>query len=154
MLAAFWTVFGVGAVVGGILAGHLGRWPQWATTIGIVLGWGVSLLPLGLGAPVWVSIAAFGAGGLIYAPYQATSMALFQRAVPTDRLPAVLAARGVATVLSTPVGTVLGGPLLALAGPRGALLVSALATIALGVTAAAWRACRWRGSRPGRRRPG
>nr|WP_245603557.1 MFS transporter [Salinispora cortesiana] len=68
-LAAFWAVFGVGAIVGGFAAGYLRRWRLWPVTITIVLAWGVALLPLGAGAPTGVALVMFAVGGLVWAPF-------------------------------------------------------------------------------------
>jgi MFS transporter, DHA3 family, macrolide efflux protein len=132
-LGLYYTAFGLGALGGGLATGYLRRWPLWPTTVGIVIGFGVAMLPLGLPVPVGLSLPAFALAGLIWAPYLSTSMALFQaRTSPTD-LPRVLAARGAITVLAVPVGTMLGGPLTAAVGARQTLLLCAVATIALGV---------------------
>ncbi|MCW3816375.1 MFS transporter [Micromonospora sp. DR5-3] len=135
-LGLYYTAFGVGALVGGLATGYLRRWSLWSTTIRIVIGFGAAMLPLGLNAPIALSLPAFALAGLIWAPYLSTSMALFQRSTTATRLPQVLAARGAVTVLAVPLGTMLGGPLTATIGARQTLLLCAAATIALGVVAA------------------
>ncbi|MGW5668920.1 MFS transporter [Micromonospora sp. NPDC003776] len=135
-LGLYYTAFGVGAVLGGLATGYLRRWPLWPTIVGIVSGFGVAMLPLGLGAPVGLSLPTFALAGLIWSPYLAVSMALFQRRTTPARLPQVLAANGAVTVLAVPVGTMLGGPLTAAVGARQTLLLCAAATIVLGVVAA------------------
>ncbi|MBM0206015.1 MFS transporter [Micromonospora sp. STR1s_5] len=137
LLGAYYTAFGIGGLAGGLIAGHLGRWPLRATTIGIVVAFGVTMLPLGLGAPIGVSLPAFALAGLIWAPYMSTSMALFQRSTSIGQLPAVLAANGAILVLAVPLGTMLGGPLVGAIGPRPTLLLCAVAIVALGLTAGA-----------------
>ncbi|MET8526143.1 MFS transporter [Micromonospora sp. NPDC005172] len=136
LLGAYYTAFGVGGLVGGVVAGHLRHWPLRATTIGIVIGFGVAMLPLGLGTPVGVSLPAFALAGLIWAPYMSTSMALFQRSASTEQLPAVLAANGAVLVLAVPLGTMLGGPLVGVIGPRPTLLLCGMAILVLGLVAA------------------
>jgi hypothetical protein len=83
----------------------------------------------------------------LYAPYPALSATLFQRDSPPGLLSQALAARGALTVLATPVGTALGGPLVAWLGAQRTLLASAAATIALGLGATAVLALRRRDSR-------
>lgn len=136
VLGSYYTAFGIGGVVGSLAAGHLRRWSLWPTTIGIVVGFGTAMLPLGLGAPLGLSLPAFALAGLIWAPYMSTSMALFQASTTTAKLPQVLAANGAVTVLAVPLGTMLGGPLVTTIGARETLLLCAAATVALGVTAA------------------
>ncbi|MFD9370909.1 MFS transporter [Streptomyces sp. NPDC060020] len=136
LLAAFYTAFGVGAVLGSVLAGHLGRLPMWPVMTGIVVAFGVFLLPVGLGAPTAVGIAGFAAAGLLWPPYASLSTALFQRSAPRDLLPQTLAASSAVHVLAVPLGTALGGPLVAGLGARETLLVSAASIVLLGLAAA------------------
>ncbi|WP_422751160.1 MFS transporter [Micromonospora sp. WMMD1219] len=135
-LAAYYTAFGVGSLLGGLLTGHLRGWPLRTTLAGIVALFGAALLPLGLGAPVVLSLPAFALAGLVWAPYQPTATALFQRRAGTVDLPRVLAANGAVTVLAVPLGTMLGGPATALLGARPTLLACAVTILALGLAAA------------------
>ncbi|MFG1872574.1 MFS transporter [Micromonospora arborensis] len=143
LLGMFYTVFGVGGLVGGVVAAYLRRWPLRVTTIGIVIGFGAAMLPLGLGAPLGVSLLAFALAGVIWAPYMSTSMALFQRSTSTAQLPAVLAANGAILVLAVPLGTMLGGPLVGAIGARPTLLLCAAAIVALGLVAGGFAISRW-----------
>ncbi|MFE2615702.1 MFS transporter [Micromonospora chalcea] len=146
-LAAYYTAFGVGSLLGGLLTGHLRGWPPRTTLAGIVALFGAALLPLGLGAPVVLSLPAFALAGLVWAPYQPTATALFQRRTGAADLPRVLAANGALAVLSVPLGTMLGGPATALLGARPTLLACAVAILALGLLTAGFTARH----RPGRR---
>jgi hypothetical protein len=147
LLGLYWVVFGVGAIIGELSAPYLRRWPVWPTMTGIVLAWGLALLPLGLPAPLWAGLAAFFAGGAIFGPWMSLSMGVFQDASPPGTLAQVLAARSSLLILAAPVGTALGGPLVAALGARGTLLASALATIALAlITTAVLARSRGRGS--------
>jgi predicted MFS family arabinose efflux permease len=136
-LGAYYTAFGIGAVIGGLITGYLTRWPLWPTTVGIVVAFGTAMLPLGLGAPTALALTSFALAGAIWAPYMSTSLALFQRSTPADRLAQVLAANGSILVLAVPLGTILGGPLVTALGAAETLLICAAATIALGTAAAA-----------------
>ncbi|MEV0132837.1 MFS transporter [Dactylosporangium sp. NPDC050688] len=142
VLGVFYTAFGAGALLGGLAAGYLSRWSLWPTTIGIVVAFGAAMLPLGLGAPTPLAAASFALAGAIWAPYMATSMALFQRTTPAAELPSVLAANGSVLVLAVPLGTMLGGPLVGALGARPTLLACAVGTVALGVVAAGLRMLR------------
>ncbi|MFF4447678.1 MFS transporter [Streptomyces sp. NPDC001502] len=139
LLGLYWTLFGAGAVLGGLAAGALRRFPLWPVTLGIVAGWGLALVPFGLGAPAAVTLACFTLGGLIYGPFTALSYTLFQERTPAASLTTVLAARSAALLTAGPVGTALGGPLIALLGPRQVLAASGIATVALAVIGAAVR---------------
>jgi Major Facilitator Superfamily len=137
LLGAFWTVFGVGAVAGGLGAGLLRNRPLWAVVVIIIVGWGAALLPLGLSGAAWPGLIGFAAGGLIYGPFTAICTALFQRACSPHVLSRVLATRSALTTPSTAVGVLLGGPVVTAAGGRSTLLASAVLTITLGVLVAA-----------------
>jgi MFS transporter, DHA3 family, macrolide efflux protein len=136
LLGVFWGVFGIGAVIGQLAAPFLRRLPVWPTMTVIVLGWGLALMPLGFDVPLGIALGAFFAGALIWGPWTSLSMAVVQEAAPRDALAQVLAARGSLLILASPLGTALGGPLVAAIGARGTLLTSALGTIAIGLAAA------------------
>jgi predicted MFS family arabinose efflux permease len=136
LLGLYWTVFGIGATLGGLGAGLLRHRPPWLVVVGIIIGWGVALLPLGLTDAVVPGLVGFAAGGLIYGPFTAICTALFQRSSPPEALSRVLAARSALTIPSTALGTLLGGPVVSAVGGRPTLLLSALLTIALGASVA------------------
>lgn len=138
LLSLFWTGFGVGATAGSIVTGLARRLPVWPVLLVAVIGWGAALAPLGMLRLPAVALACFAAGGLLYAPYPALSATLFQRESPPELLSQVLAASGALTVLATPLGTALGGPLTAWLGAQRTLLASAVATIASGLAATAF----------------
>lgn len=150
LLGLYWTLFGVGAVVGGLAAGTLRRLPLWPVNLGIVAGWGLTLVPFGLGVPAPVTVVCFALGGVIYGPFTALSYTLFQERTPEAWLTTVLAARVAALLTAAPVGTALGGPLVAATAPDQVLAASGVATVAL---AAAGAAVRFRGRRLGPARP-
>ena len=147
VLGAYWMLFGIGAVTGGLAAGALRRLPLWPVTIGIVLAWGLSLLPFGLHVPAAVTIASFTLGGAVYGPFVALSVTLMQQTSPPRHLTAMLAARSAALLTAAPLGTALGGPLTAALGPRVTLAGSGLLTVALGAAACAILAARRVGRR-------
>jgi MFS family permease len=136
LLGLYWTVFGIGATLGGLGAGLLRHRPPWLVVVGIIIGWGAALLPLGLTDAVAPGLMGFAAGGLIYGPFTAICTALFQRSTPPQALSRVLAARSALTIPSTALGTLLGGPVVSAVGGRPTLLLSAVLTIALGASVA------------------
>ncbi|MDQ0989678.1 MFS transporter [Streptomyces sp. V3I7] len=137
LLGVYWALFGVGAVLGSVAVGALRRLPLWPVMLGIVAGWGLTLVPFGLDAPASVTVACFALGGVIYGPFTAMSFTLFQERTPQALLTTVLAVRGAALLTASPGGTALGGPLTAALGPRSVLAVSGVTTVALAVVAAA-----------------
>lgn len=135
LLGWYWTFFGVGAVFGALAGGALRKLPLWPVTLGIVVGWGLALVPFGLGVSASVSLTCFALGGVIYGPFTALSFTLFQDRTPAAWLTTVLAARGAVLLTAAPVGTALGGPLTAAMGPRRVLAASGIATITLALMA-------------------
>ncbi|HEX2130244.1 MAG TPA: MFS transporter [Actinophytocola sp.] len=147
LLGLYWTLFGIGAVLGGLAVGALRRLPLWPVMVAIVVGWGLSLLPFGIGVPTAVTVACFALGGAIYAPFVALSVTLMQAKAPPRHLAAMLAARSAALLTAAPLGTALGGPLVTALGPRTTLGVSGLVTVAVGAVACVLLLVRRRGGR-------
>ncbi|MEV6303442.1 MFS transporter [Actinoplanes sp. NPDC051861] len=137
LLGAYWTAFGLGAVAGGLGAGLLRDRRLSTVVAGIIVGWGASLLPLALTHAVWAGLIGLALGGLIYGPFTAICVALFQQASPPELLSRVLATRTALTIPSTALGTLIGGPAVEALGAQPTLLLSAVLTIALGVAVAA-----------------
>jgi MFS family permease len=139
LLGAYWTSFGIGAFVATLITGALRTRNMRRTTLLIVTGWGVCLLPFAF-APVPVTVVSFALGGLIYGPFIPLTYALFQSTTSAANLPSVLAARSAIVMVSTPVGTAIGGPLVATIGATGTLFASGVATITLAAAASIlWR---------------
>jgi MFS family permease len=135
LLGLYWMLFGIGAVFGGLAVGALRQLPLWPVTVGIVVAWGLALLPFGVGAPIAVTVACFMLGGAIYGPFVALSVTLMQAKSPPEHLAAMLAARSAVLLTASPLGTALGGPLTTALGPRATLGGSGLATVVLGAVA-------------------
>ncbi len=134
LLGAYWTAFGVGALAATLITGTLRGHNIRRITLAIVAGWGACLIPFGF-APVGVTLACFALGGLIYGPFIPLTYAQFQAASSTANLPAVLAARSALMLVSTPLGTAIGGPLVGVLGASGTLAASGAATVLLALVA-------------------
>jgi MFS family permease len=139
LLGAYWTAFGIGAVIGALGAGLLRNRRLFTVVVAVIVGWGAALLPIALTHVVWAGLLGLAIGGLIYGPFTAISVALFQRTSPPQVLSRVLAIRTSLAIPSTALGTLAGGPLVTAVGAQPTLLTSAVLTIALGVTLAAAR---------------
>ena len=130
VLGAFWTCFGIGALTGSLAFGIIRRGPLLTIALAIIVGWGATLavIPF-VDAPF--GIAAFTLGGLIWAPYPILITTFLQQQASGRALTTLSAAWTSATMLATPLGTAVGGPIVAGTGAANALLVSALATLAI-----------------------
>lgn len=152
LLGLYWTVFGVGAILGSLGVGVLQRLKLWPALLASVALWGLLLVPFGVGAPVAATLACFAAAGLVYGPFNPLTLGLFQRAIPAPRLAAVLAAEGAVGLMAAPIGAAAGGPLTSALGAGRVLLLSGVATAALAAFAALVRVAT-RSYRPGTAMP-
>lgn len=134
-LGLYYAAFSAGALAGVAATGYLRRLSLATVLIGIVLGFGVAMLPLGLGAPAVIALPAFALAGAIWAPYTATSMALLQNSTTDEHRTSVLAANSAVLIVAVPLGTAVGGLAIQLVGAQHTLTGSALITLALGVIA-------------------
>lgn len=132
VLATFYTAFGVGAVLGGVLAGHLSRLRLWPTAVGVVLGVGVALLPVGYALPIPVTVVAFAVMGALWPPYASLMTTLVQRLARGPKLASVLAASSAVRVMAVPLGTAAAGPVAAALGAAGTLRLAAVLILVVG----------------------
>ncbi len=137
-LGLAWAVFGVGAVISSAATGALGRFRAVGLLIVIIAAWGACDALLGAAPSAGVVIAVMGFGGLVYGPFTAVAYTLLHRLVDRDDQAAVFAVWSGVLALSLPIGLGLGGPLVALAGTRMALVIVGLLTVGLVPVAAAW----------------
>jgi predicted MFS family arabinose efflux permease len=139
ILGAYWASLGAGALVSTLLVGSLHRRATRRVVLLIVVAWGASLLPFAF-APLVVTLICFGVGGLVYGPFVPLTYSLFQSVTTPANLPSVLAARSAALIIAAPLGTAIGGPLVAGIGASWTLTVSGASTVLLaGVASAVWR---------------
>ncbi len=135
LLGAYWASFGVGALASTLLTGALRGHATRRITLLIVAGWGACLVPFAF-APTAVTLICFAVGGLVYGPFVPLTYALFQSITTTANLPSVLAARSAALIVAAPLGTAVGGPIVAGLGAGWTLTASGVATVLLAVVAA------------------
>lgn len=149
-LGAIWAGFGVGAVVGSVLSGLLGRFPRIPVVIGIVAGWAVALEIAAEARSVWLAVAAFTLGGLIFAPFLPIVYTSVQDTVAAAEYQAVLTVWSAVSIAAAPLGTAIGGPVVAGIGAVGTLRASAAITMVLAAVAAvtAWSSSSRRANAP------
>jgi len=108
-------------------------------TLLIVAGWVACLVPFAF-ASLPVTLVCFAIGGVVYGPFVPLTYALFQSITTTANLPSVLAARSAALIVASPLGTAIGGPIVAGIGAGWTLTSSGGATVLLAAVATAvWR---------------
>jgi predicted MFS family arabinose efflux permease len=139
LLGGYWTSFGVGAFASTVLAGALRGRATRRVTLWIVAGWGACLIPFAF-APFGITIVCFAVGGIVYGPFVPLTYALFQSITATKNLPSVLAARSAALIVAAPLGTAVGGPIVASIGAGWTLTASGASTVLLAACASVvWR---------------
>src|SRR5262249_7658351 len=109
LLGAYWTSFGIGALVSTLLTGTLRSRATRRITLLIVAGWGACLIPFAF-APIEVTLICFAVGGVIYGPFLPITYALFQSITTTANLPTVLAPRSAALLIASPLGMAARAP--------------------------------------------
>ncbi|MFC5661940.1 MFS transporter [Kitasatospora misakiensis] len=136
LLGVYWAAFGAGAVLGALAVGALRGLAVWRVLLGIVTGHGLAMLPFAVPGPAAISVVGFAVVGVVYGPYSALSLGLFQDLTPPHALTSVLAVRSSALLTAAPAGAALGGPLTAAVGPRAVLTGVGVAMIAVAALAA------------------
>jgi predicted MFS family arabinose efflux permease len=137
VLGGYWTLFACGATAGALAASWAQRFGLWRVAVAVMIGWGACLVPFGFTASVAAGFAALAVGGLVYGPFPPLKQTIVQRYSPAGSLAALAGASAILTGPASPIGTALGGPLVAAIGPGATLLASGLATIAAAGAAAA-----------------
>lgn len=136
VLGGYWTLFAIGATIGALGASWAQRFGLWRVAVAVMADWGACLVPFGFTGSVAVGFAALAAGGLVYGPFPPLKQTIIQRYSPPGSLAALAGASALLTGPAAPIGTALGGPLVAAIGPASTLLASGLATIAAAGVAA------------------
>lgn len=132
-LGLLWSVFGLGTVVGGLVAGGIASLATTRVAALITGGWGLCVLVVGVPAPIVVAGLAMLAGGVVYAPYNAITYTVMQRTLPPHRLVAAAAYFDSMKSIAVPAGILVGGVTIAAWGPARSMIVAGalLAVLAL-----------------------
>lgn len=124
------AVFGVGNVVGGLVAIRLRpARPLFAGGVAMLL---FPLMPLAAGAvpDFWLLLAGYGCAGAGWAFWSVQWATSVQTQIPPDRLNRVTAYEIAGSVLAVPVGQTIAGPVSALIGVHRMLYLSAVIGLA------------------------
>jgi MFS family permease len=137
-IGVLWTGFGVGALLGAAATTLLRRVSGAPLLLAIVAGWAASMAALAAAPTLAFATVALAIGGLIYGPYTAVAYTILQEGLDPDQQQPVLTIWGAAIAVALPLGLGVGGPLVAAAGARGGLVVSAVLTASLAPFGARW----------------
>jgi predicted MFS family arabinose efflux permease len=133
LLGFIWAAFGAGALVGGLAAGTRTITNIRRFALAVVAAWGIALVIVAATDRLVVVFLGIALGGLVYAPYPAAASTFLQQELAGGELTAGAIVWNALAGGITPVGTALGGPLIALIGPRSTLVTSAVATVLLAI---------------------
>jgi MFS_1 like family len=142
MLAALLSAASVAGGLGfALLPGMLGRAGSAWRVQGLLLAWGLLLMPLGWMASVHGMAAWLTAAGLFLAPLYGTLTFLLQRALPPSRHAEGFCFYSACWSLGTASGSALAGTMLGTQGPRPVLVGAALLPVTsalVGLALAFW----------------
>ncbi|MFD5429141.1 MFS transporter [Streptomyces sp. NPDC127084] len=132
-LGILWSAFGVGAVVGGVVAGRFTGLAQVRIAALSAAGWGVTMFIVAMPVHFSVALVAMFLGGLAYAPYGPIVSTIMQRGLSPAQLNEVSSYYGSMTSVASPLGTFVGGAAVGLVGASNSILSVGLTLAAVGV---------------------
>ncbi|HVX42527.1 MAG TPA: MFS transporter [Mycobacteriales bacterium] len=130
-LGRVWTAFGIGALIGALATNQLRRLPPMTVLVGIIAGWGASVVLLATASNVPTAALALAIGGLIWAPFTPVLYTLLQGELTPAQQQPIITLWSAGASVAMPCGLLLSGPLIQTAGARAGLVVSSLLTLAL-----------------------
>lgn len=137
VLGVLWSAFGIGAVLGNLLVGARRSLAHSRTAALIAAAWGAVTIVVAVPAHLAVALIAMLIGGLVYAPYTAILSTVMQRHLPESRLKEASAYYVAVTSSAGPLGTLLGGLLVASVSATSGLAIDGAVLVAVGL-AMAW----------------
>ncbi|MEU4212423.1 MFS transporter [Streptomyces sp. NPDC026206] len=143
-LGIVWTLFGAGAILGALATNYLRSVPQRPLLIGIIAGWGGTMIGLASSQSVLAASIAFFVAGVIYAPFTPVAYSYLYTFLSEEEEQPVITLWSTVSTLAAPLGLVAAGPLIYVVGGRGSIFLSAFITLALSLIAV-----RILGSQPG-----
>ncbi|MFI1221658.1 MULTISPECIES: MFS transporter [unclassified Streptomyces] len=132
-LGILWSAFGLGAVVGGVVAGRFTGLAQVRIAALSAAGWGVAMFIVAMPVHYYVALLAMFLGGLSYAPYGPIVSTVMQRELPPAQLNEVSSYYGSMTSVASPLGTFAGGAAVGLLGASNSILTVGVVLAAVGV---------------------
>ncbi|MFF1556258.1 MFS transporter [Streptomyces sp. NPDC058279] len=138
VLGGLWAAFGIGAVLGNLLVGAARRAPAHGRYAALIAAaWGAVTVVVAVPTHLAVAWAAMLVGGLVYAPFPAIISTVMQQRLPERHLKEAGAYYVALTSTFGPLGTLLGGILIASVSAGPGLAVDGALLVAVGL-AMAW----------------
>jgi MFS family permease len=130
-LGLMWGALGVGAFVGAALVNQLRNLPQRQVLIAIIGLWALCPIALAFVDNLAVAMIVFGLGGLVWAPFTPVAYSFLQSGLEPHEQQPVVTLWTTVSMVAAPLGLTAGGPLIALAGTSGGLVLSGVLTLLL-----------------------
>lgn len=130
MLGALWTGFGIGALLGAVMATRSSRRASERGALAIVAAWGAATVIVGASSSGALAVGAMLAGGLAYGPYAPLTATILQDAAASEAdLLRMASVWNATTSGATPLGILLGGAVIPLVDAGHALIATGLIMI-------------------------
>ena len=130
-LGLMWGALGVGAFAGAALVNQLRNLPQRQVLIAIIGLWALCPIALAFVDNLAVAMIVFGLGGLVWAPFTPVAYSFLQSGLEPHEQQPVVTLWTTVSMVAAPLGLTAGGPLIALAGTSGGLILSGVLTLLL-----------------------
>jgi MFS family permease len=130
-LGLMWGALGLGAFVGAALVNQLRNLPQRQVLIAIIGLWAICPIALAFVDDLPVAMIVFGLGGLVWAPFTPVAYSFLQSGLQPHEQQPVVTLWTTGSMVAAPLGLTIGGPMVALAGTAGGLVLSGLLTLLL-----------------------
>src|SRR5262245_13468279 len=130
-LGLMWGALGVGAFIGAALVNQLRNIPQRQLLIAIIGLWAICPILLAFGDNLAVAMIVFGFGGPVWAPFSPVVFSFIQSGLAPNEQQQVVTLWTTVSMVSAPLGLVIGGPLIALTGVTSGLVLSGVLNMLL-----------------------
>jgi predicted MFS family arabinose efflux permease len=130
-LGLMWGALGVGAFIGAALVNQLRNLPQRHVLIAIIGLWAMCPIALAFVGNLTVAMIVFALGGLVWAPFTPVVYSFLQSGLEPDEQQQVVTLWTTGSMVAAPLGLVVGGPLIELAGTTGGFVLSGGLTLLL-----------------------
>jgi MFS family permease len=130
-LGLMWGALGVGAFVGAALVNQLRNFPQRHLLIAIIGLWAMCPIALAFVGNLPLAMIVFALGGLVWAPFTPVAYSFLQSGLQSDEQQQVVTLWTTGSMVAAPLGLMVGGPLIELAGISGGLALSGGLTLLL-----------------------
>ena len=130
-LGLMWGALGVGAFVGAALVNQLRNLPQRHLLIAIIGLWAMCPIALAFVGNLTIAMIVFALGGLVWAPFTPVAYSLLQSGLEPNEQQQVVTLWTTGSMVAAPLGLVVGGLLIDLAGSTGGFVLSGGLTLLL-----------------------